>query len=51
MKALEALDDMNGTNSQREENYEAKLKKEFGNMMPRSGVYFMPDFKVISFIR
>ncbi|TNV86115.1 hypothetical protein FGO68_gene2327 [Halteria grandinella] len=31
--------------------YEQMLRKEFGNMMPRSGVYFMPDFKVIAYIR
>jgi len=27
------------------------MKKEFGNMLPRGGIYFVPDFKVIEFIK
>ena len=29
----------------------SRLKKEFGNMLPRSGVHFMPDTKVLDFLR
>jgi hypothetical protein len=31
--------------------YMDMMKKEFGNMLPRNGVYFMPDFKVLDFIK
>ena len=31
--------------------YQVLMKKEFGNMLPRGGIYFVPDFKVIDFIK
>jgi len=27
------------------------MKREFGNMMPKNGVYFMPDFRVLDFVK
>ena len=31
--------------------YQDMMRKEFGNMLPRGGIYFVPDFKVIDFIK
>jgi hypothetical protein len=31
--------------------YEAIMKREYGNMFPKSGVYFTPDLKVIEVLR
>lgn len=33
------------------QSYEAMAKREFGNMLPKSGVYFLPDFRVIEYLR
>ena len=53
MTFLDQEDPMDGTSTivNNASNYEAMVKKEFGNMLPRTGVYFMPDFKVLDYIR
>lgn len=28
-----------------------KMRREYGNMLPRTGVYFTPDLKVIEILR
>jgi len=30
---------------------EDEVKKKYGNLLPKSGVYFLPDDKIISFLK
>lgn len=33
------------------ENSVERVKKEFGNMLPKTGVYFLPDPKILDFLK
>lgn len=33
------------------EDQQQRIKREFGNMLPKSGVYFLPDARVLDFLK